>query len=154
MNILVAIDFSDITEQVLLQANKMARALSAEVILIHVAEPNPDHIAYDYDPAAMYAIDPAEIRDSIAKRFHEEHKKLQGYAEDLRGHGLECKALMVQGPTVDMLLKEAEELAVDFIICGTHGKGLISQVLLGSTSEVLIKHSPLPVFLVPQPPGA
>ena len=153
MNILVAIDFSDITEQVLLQANKMAGALSAPVYLVHVAEPNPDHIAYDYDPAAMYAIDPSEIRDSIAKRFHEEHKILQAYAEDLRNHGLECKALMVQGPTVDMLLKEAEELEVDFIICGTHGKGLVSQVLLGSTSEVLIKHSPLPVLLVPQPPG-
>ena len=151
MKILVAIDFSEISEPLLLQVNKMASALSAEVFLLHVAEPNPDHIAYDYDPAAMYAIDPAEIRDAIAKRFHEEHKQLQAYAEDLRNHGLECKALMVQGPTVDMLLKEAEELAVDFIICGTHGKGMLSQVLLGSTSETLIKKSPLPVYLVPQP---
>lgn len=149
MNILVAIDFSDITEQVLLQTHKLANAMSAKVYLLNVAEPNPDHIAYDYDPAAMYAIDPSEIRDSIAKRFHEEHRKLQGYAEHMRNDGLECKALMVQGPTVEMLLKEAEQLEVDFMVAGTHGKGIISQVLLGSTSEELIKNSPLPVYLVP-----
>ena len=151
MNILVAIDFSDITDQVLHQSKILATAMSAQIHLVHVAEPNPDHFAYDYDPAALYAIDPSEIRDSIAKRFHEEHKKIQGFADELRDSGIETKALMVQGPTVEMLLKEAKQLKADFIIAGTHGKGLISQVLLGSTSEALIKNSSIPVHLVPSP---
>jgi nucleotide-binding universal stress UspA family protein len=56
---------------------------------------------------------------------------------------------MIQGDTVDLLLQEAEKLEVDFIISGTHGKGLLSQILLGSTSEELLRKSPVPLHLVP-----
>lgn len=149
MSILVAIDFSDITPNLLQQVVKMGTALSAEIVLMHVAEPNPDHIAYDFDPASVYAVDPNEIRDSIAERFHQERKQLQEHAEDLRQRGFKCKALMIQGQTVDCLVKEAERMNADFIMAGTHGKGLLSQVLLGSTSEDLVKSSTIPVYLVP-----
>ncbi len=149
MKILVTIDFSDITEQVLKQSRMLADSMQAEVILLHVAEPNPDHITYDYDPAAMYAIDPSEIRDQIAQRFHKEHKDLQKYAQQFRDQGLTCKALMVQGETVEMILNGVEKLSSNFIVAGSHGKGMISQILLGSTSEKLIKKSTVPVYLVP-----
>ena len=149
MKLLTAIDFSDITPRLLQHTKVLAKALNAEIYLIHVAEPNPDHIAYDYDPAAVYSIDPAEVRDSIAKRFQHEHKTIQKYAEDLRSEDIRCTALMIQGEKVELLVKEANRLQVDFIIAGTHGKGLISQVLLGSTSEELIRESPVPVHLVP-----
>lgn len=150
MNLLVAIDFSDITEKVLTQARILAGALSAKVCLLHVAEPNPDHMAYDYDPSAIYAIDSAEIRTSIAQKFHHDHQSLQQYAENMRTAGIDCKALMVQGSTVDMLLKEVDKLSSDMIIMGTHGKSVISQVLLGSISEDLIRKSSIPILLIPQ----
>jgi len=149
MKILVTIDFSDITKKVLDQSRKLAKSMQAEICLLHVAEPNPDHIAYDYDPAAMYAVDPAEIRNQIAQRFHQEHKTLQKDAEELRNEGFNCKALMVQGPTVEMLLNGVNKLDIDFIVAGSHGKGVFSQLLLGSTSEELIKNTPVPVYLVP-----
>ncbi len=149
MKILVAIDFSDITEKVLLQSRTLAKVMAAEICLLHVAEPNPDHITYDYDPAAMYSIDPSDIRDQIAQRFHNEHKVLQQYANELRDDGLNCKALMVQGETVEMLLKGIEKLSIDFIVVGSHGKGMISQILLGSTSKELIQKTSVPVYLIP-----
>ena len=149
MKFIVSLDFSDITPQVLEHSAALAGAMNAEVILLHVAEPNPDHIAYDYDPAAITAIDPAEIRANIAQKFHKEHKTLQQYSEDFRQQGIQCKALMVQGHTVDMLLKEVEKLGADFIVAGSHGKGMISKILLGSTSTELIKKTKVPVYLVP-----
>ncbi|MDJ0880444.1 MAG: universal stress protein [Gammaproteobacteria bacterium] len=149
MKIIVALDFSDITQKVLNHAKKLAQALPADLVLLHVAEPHPDQIAYDFDPASVTAIDPAEIREHIAQRFHQEHKTLQEYADQLRNESLNCTALMVQGETVDMILTEAEKLSADFIMAGSHGKGMISQLLLGSTSEDLLKKSSLPVYLVP-----
>ena len=149
MKILVTIDFSDITEKVLRESQSLAQAMSAEVCLLHVAEPNPDHITYDYDPAAMYAIDPSEIRDQIAQRFHKEHKLLQQYADEFRNSGLNCKALMVQGETVQMILNGIEKLGSDFVVAGSHGKGMISQILLGSSSEELVKKTSVPVYLIP-----
>lgn len=153
MKILVTIDFSEISDTVLEQASRLASAMSAQVVLLHVAEPNPDHIAFDYDPAATYAIDPTEIRDNIAQRFHNEHKLLQDYANQLRARSLDCKALMVQGPTVEMILQEADKLGASFIIAGSHGKGVISQILLGSASKELIAKSRIPVMLIPASDG-
>jgi nucleotide-binding universal stress UspA family protein len=149
MKFIVAIDFSDITDKVLHQSSLLAKSMGAEVVLMHVAEPNPDHIAYDYDPAAISVIDPSEIRNSVAQRFHSDHQQLQKYSEDLRAQGINCKGLMVQGPTLETLLKEISKLKVDFIVVGSHAKGMISQILLGSTSEALIKKSSVPVYLVP-----
>jgi nucleotide-binding universal stress UspA family protein len=149
MKIIAAIDFSDITPRLLEQTTTLAKTLNAELFMIHVAEPNPDHIAYDYDPATVYTVDSAEVRKSIAERFHQEHKTLQEYAEDMREQGIKCTALMIQGSTVELLLKEAERLEADFIIAGTHGKGLISQLLLGSISEQLVKQATIPIHLVP-----
>jgi nucleotide-binding universal stress UspA family protein len=149
MKLLAAIDFSDITPHLLEHTTELATALNAEIYLIHVAEPNPDHIAYDYDPATVYTVDSSEVRNSIAERFHQEHVTLQEYAGNMREKGITCTALMIQGVTVELLLKEAGRLEVDFIVAGTHGKGLISQLLLGSTSEQLIKQTTIPVHLVP-----
>ncbi len=149
MKIITALDFSDITQKVLQHTATLSTALNAEVYLIHVAEPHPDQIAYDYDPASISAIDPAEIRDSIAQRFHQEHQNLQQYAEQLRKQDITCTALMVQGETVELLIKECDRLGADFIMAGSHGKGMISQLLLGSTSEELLKKSNIPVYLVP-----
>ena len=149
MKILVTIDFSDITEAVLQQTRKLAEAMDAEVVLMHIADPHPDQVAYDFDPAATYAIDPAEIRDTIAQKFHQQHQSLQQHAEQLRGQGVNCKALMIQGEVVSTVLEEADKLAADFIIAGSHGKGMISQMLLGSTSRELVVQSLVPVLLVP-----
>lgn len=149
MKFMVALDFSDITDKVLQHSSELAKAMQAEVVLLHVAEPNPDHIAYDYDPAAISVIDPAEIRNSVAQKFHANHQKLQQYSEGLRQQGIDCKGLMVQGPTVETLLKEMDKLKVDFIVAGSHAKGMISQILLGSISEALVKKTRIPVYLVP-----
>lgn len=149
MKIIVALDFSDISDKVLNSSKTLAKAMNAEVTLIHVAEPHPDHIAYDYDPAAITAIDPSEIRNNIAQRFHQEHQSIQQYSDDFRKDGIACKALMIQGPTVELLLAEANKLQADFIVAGCHGKGFISQLLLGSISEDLIKKSTIPIYLIP-----
>jgi nucleotide-binding universal stress UspA family protein len=47
-----------------------------------------------------------------------------------------------------MVLAEVDKLAVNFMVVGSHGKGMISQLLLGSISEELIKESPVPIYLV------
>ena len=42
----------------------------------------------------------------------------------------------------------ATELNVDVIVVGSHGRGAISRVLLGSVSEQVVRHAPCPVLVV------
>ena len=42
----------------------------------------------------------------------------------------------------------AEQLGVDVVVVGSHGKGFLSRVLLGSVSEHVTRHAPCPVLVV------
>jgi nucleotide-binding universal stress UspA family protein len=46
----------------------------------------------------------------------------------------------------------AGELSVDVIVVGSHGRGAIARILLGSVSDQVVRHAPCPVLVVrPQP---
>ncbi len=141
MKILVAVDLSEATAKIVEEAKNMAEALSAKLWLIHAARPEPAFIGYDPGPQS--------VRDSVAKEFHVEHGKIHDLAESLRQAGLEVTALLVQGESVQAILHEAEKFDVDMIIIGSHGRGLMHQLILGSTSEGVLHKARCPVLVVP-----
>ena len=141
MKLLVAIDLASSSEKLLNEARKIAKALSAQVWLLHVAPPDPDFIGYE--------VGPQSVRDAIAKAFHEEHTELQEIADAWRDDGMEVTALLLQGITPEVILKEAEQLEIEQIIMGSHGHGAMYQLLVGSVSEEVIRHAICPVTIVP-----
>jgi nucleotide-binding universal stress UspA family protein len=152
MKILVAIDFTDPYEKVLEQAVALANAFSARILLLHVTTPEQaaDFLTYEPDPLiGGFQIDPQDMRDTVAERYQHEHKQLQEISRQLQDQGIESLALLVQGEDGEQILEEAQQHGADIIVLGTHGKGVASKLLLGSTSEFVIRHSRLPVYLVP-----
>jgi len=141
MDLLVAVDLSESTEKVIANAKIISKSLTAKMWLLHVAEPDPDFVGY--------AAGPESERNAVANRFHAEHKSLQQYAENMRSDGINCVALLVQGSTVETILHEAEKLSVGMIVVGSHGRGAVKRILIGSTSEGVLHHSSLPVLIVP-----
>ena len=55
---------------------------------------------------------------------------------------------MLEGPVANCLLELARERRVDLIIVGTHGRGGLGKVFLGSVAEKVFRHSPVPVLTV------
>ena len=141
MKILIGVDLSESTEKLVRKAEEIVRALSAEVWLLHVAEPEPDFVGLE--------VGPQSTRDSLSKRFHAEHRQIQEMAEQLRHTGLDTTALLVQGSTVETILKEALKLDVDMIVVGSHGRGAMYQLLVGSVSEGVLHKSECPVIVIP-----
>ncbi len=141
MKLLVAVDFSETTELVMRVARRLAASLEAPVWLVHAAEPEPEFVGYDAGPDV--------VRDQVAKELREEHRKLQALADDLRGAGVEVTAMLVRGPTVETLLAEADKQGADMIVVGSHGRGMVGEMLLGSVSKGLIRQGKCPVTVVP-----
>ena len=139
--LLAAVDFSPVSGRVLDTAAELARSLGAKLWLIHVAAPEPDFVGYGPGPQT--------VRDQRAEELHEKHRELQEEATRLRSAGLEVTALLVQGPTVEKLLEEIESLEIDLLVVGSHGHGRLYDVLLGSTSDGLLRRSKRPVLVVP-----
>ena len=141
MKLLVAIDFSDPTDLILRVARRLAASLDASVWIVHAAEPEPDFVGYDAGPEV--------VRGQVAKELREEHRKLQEYADQLREAGVEAKAILAQGSTVDVLLEMADKQGTDLIVVGSHGRGMVAEMLMGSVSQGLIRDGRYPVTVVP-----
>ena len=149
MKILVVVDLSKSTEKIVKKVEEIAKALSAKVWLLHVAEPEPGFVGLDVDPQVGLNADQQSVRDALAKGFHGEHFQIQKIADQLRKAGLDTTALLVQGEAVEVILKEASKLDVDMIVVGSHGQGAMYQLLVGSVSEGVIHGSECPILVVP-----
>lgn len=141
MKLLVGVDLSESTEKVVKKAEEVAKALSAKVWLLHVAMPEPDFVGFE--------VGPQTVRDSLSKEFHGEHRQIQDIADRLRKAGLDTTALLVQGSTAEIILNEASKLNIDMIVVGSHGRGAMYQLLVGSVSEGVLRKSACPILVVP-----
>lgn len=141
MKLLAVIDFSETTENLVQKVEEVAHSLSAEVWLLHVAEPKPSFVGYQIGPKYM--------RDARSEMYHGEHRRIQEIADRLRSAGLDATALLVQGATVDTILTEAAKLGVDMIVLGLHGRGIMHRLGEGDVTEGVLRKSVCPVFVVP-----
>ena len=141
VKILACVDLSDSTEIIMEKTEELAQGLSAKVWLLHNALPEPGKLEFTVDPIAA--------REALAKRFHVEHRQIQELAGRLRKAGIDATALLVHGATVKTILTEASDLDVDMIVVGSHGRGMMGQLMVGSVSEGVLHKSNLPVLVIP-----
>ena len=141
MKLLVAIDFSEVTTNILERVSKLAKLTSAKIWLVHIASPEPDFIGYEVGPITE--------RDFIAKKLQGQHKQLQALSKELEDQGFDITPLLIQGPTVETILEEAKKLDADMIVCGSHGHGTVFHILVGSISRGILQKSTIPLLIVP-----
>jgi nucleotide-binding universal stress UspA family protein len=63
-------------------------------------------------------------------------------------HGTQIDKRVEVGDAATSICAVAEELGVDVIVVGSHGRTGLSRFFLGSTSEHVIRHAPCPVLVV------
>lgn len=141
MKILAALDLTATTTAVLREARLWGRRMDAELILIHVTEPDPDFVGYGAGPES--------VRLAVAHKFTRAHKQIEDMAAELRKEGLECTALLLQGATAETILREANRLSADILLMGTHSHGRLHQILMGSVSKAVLEKADRPVLLIP-----
>jgi nucleotide-binding universal stress UspA family protein len=140
-HILAAIDLSDISSAVVEQASQLARSFGARLWLLHVVAPDPDFVGYEAGPQT--------VRDSVATELRDEHRRVQEIADKLIESGIDVMPRTVPGPTVETVLREADEHEIDTIVMGTHGHGALYRALLGSVSEGVMRKTRVPLLLIP-----
>ena len=140
-NILLALDLEPTDKSLLKHAKKLAAKLEAKVWPVHIAAPEPDFVGYD--------VGPQYIRDTRADELKAEHKQLQQVMADFKKLGIESEALLIQGPTIEMLEKEVEKLQIDLLIMGAHKHGFLYEAFVGHTSVKLIKNLRIPIMTIP-----
>ena len=139
--ILVPVDFSDVTTQVVETARQFAAAFQSRLVVLHVAEPEPDFVGFEAGPPT--------VRVATARDFKVERQRLDIIKTRLVTGGCDVTALHIQGPIVEKILHEAGEQQADLIVMGSHGHGALYDLLVGSVTHGVIKDAHCPVVVVP-----
>ena len=64
--------------------------------------------------------------------------------------GVSATNRLLSGDPASVILKELEQQKYDLVVIGTHGRGGLAHLLLGSVAEKLVRHSKVPVLTVPR----
>jgi nucleotide-binding universal stress UspA family protein len=137
-SILVATDFSSVSEIAASYAKALALNFRSSVEIIHVFAPSP---------VASY-VDGILGMPNSEKQLHsiESMDKLQ---QDFAGSGIDVRTALPEGhPAHHTLLKFANLHETDLIVAGTHSKSGLERLVLGSTAEELIRNAVCPVLTV------
>jgi len=142
--ILTPVDFSDITQAVIDTTKFIGTRFNSEVYLLHVISP----LIYLSAPETMVldVIDTQTIEEIENAKKEEAYNVLTQLKELLKP--LKAYEIIDFGNPADVIVEKEEELKVDLVILGGHQKGLLEKILLGSTSEAVVKHSKKPVLVV------
>lgn len=136
--ILVPTDFSEHSEKAVLYGCELAAKFEAELHVMHAVELIP--ITYGegayFTPETMN-----EMQRDAAFRL--------GQIPDASWREkLNVTHVTVEGHPFVQIIRYAKEHDIDLIILGTHGRGAIAHMLLGSVAEKVVRKAPCPVLTV------
>jgi len=138
--ILVPTDFSEHSLNALRYAAAFAEKFGAELYLLHVVQDLslflPDVVSGT--PPYLPPTEPmlAAVRESLDRLAGEQFPRLTVHR------------LVREGSPFYEIITCAKENAVDLIILGTHGRGVLAHMLMGSVAEKVVRKAPCPVLTV------
>jgi len=141
--ILVPLDFSETSRTALRYAADLARHNGSSIHLLHVT-PDPLRQPWAVEPGL------AEFPRGLAERRDEAEVGLRALATEEGLDPLCTTVTVVDGIAHHEIVNYVEARAIDLIVMGTHGHGVIAHLLLGSVAERVIRHAPCPVLVVPK----
>jgi nucleotide-binding universal stress UspA family protein len=140
----VPTDFSKYSHSALTYASAFAEKFGAELYLLHVVQdlalfiPEAVSVAPPVAPPAEQMT--AAVRDALQRVVAE---------NDLARFTVHCEVR--EGTPFYEIIQFAKESDIDLIIMGTHGRGGLAHVLLGSVTEKVVRKAPCPVLTVRHP---
>ncbi|SNS97885.1 Nucleotide-binding universal stress protein, UspA family [Granulicella rosea] len=137
-NILVATDFSMVSHKALAYAKALTRRFGSTLEVVNVFDPAN---VITYEEAIMGF--PADYRQRAAA------ENLEALEYELSADGIKAEAVTATGhqPTKEILAL-AKTHAAGLIVAGAHAKSGLEKMILGSTSEELIRSAECPVLTV------
>jgi nucleotide-binding universal stress UspA family protein len=90
------------------------------------------------------------IKDNLMELMFKEGSEALEEIEDMaRDVGVAYERVIAEGDPGEELLKLCSDLGFDLIVLGTIGKSGLKRFLLGSVAEKVVRHSHVPVLVVP-----
>lgn len=146
--ILIALDYDPTAQKVAETGYSLARALNAEVFLLHVVAETAYYSSLDYSPIMGFTGFPDP---SLNINIEEVKMASQDFLDKSRLHlgDEKIKTVIAEGDFADSILQTARDLNADLVVLGTVSKRWLEKVIMGSVAEKVLQQSKIPVFIIP-----
>ena len=143
-SILVATDFGEASGAALAYGRELARTFGATLHVLHVA----DDVYVRLGGDAYMAVLPELQKDlEVAAQ-----RQLDELLVDNDPIPLPVKkAVLTSSATAGAIVQYARDLGIDLIVVGTHGRGAVAHLFMGSVAERVVRTAPCPVLTVRHP---
>jgi nucleotide-binding universal stress UspA family protein len=144
-NILVATDFGEAADAALEYGRALARTFRSTLHVLHVAQ---NAYATTVGGEAYVAVFPdiqRDIEDAARRQLDERVVDNDPYALPTR------PVVITSNATAAAIVDYAKTHDIDLMILGTHGRGAVAHLLMGSVAERVVRTAPCPVLTVRHP---
>jgi nucleotide-binding universal stress UspA family protein len=145
--VLYSTDFSPLAEYALDYVKKLKEAGAREVIVVHVV----DDLSMELPDGAdllrekeLFKILPEVDQEYVTSIV----ERLEAIRQELEKGGLSVKLYLRYGNVPRQIVKVADKENVKLIVMGAHGKGLLTEIILGSVSTDVIRSANCPALIV------
>jgi nucleotide-binding universal stress UspA family protein len=137
-SVLVAFDFSDTSMSALTYGENLAHTFGGRLHVLHVADVIATSAAQFY---------PEGPGDPEVKATELAMNQLRAFLSSHDGPAATPAVRLSRSPA-DEIVKYAKEVHADIVVVGTHGRGGVSRLLMGSVAEHVVRNAPCPVLVV------
>ena len=143
-SILCPIDFSDFSAAAYQYALSLAEYYKARIVALHVVE------LWKY-PFADYAAHEADYAKFSRALNEGGEVQLLRFVKEYSATGLQPELVVRQGNAPNCILSFAQKENMEVIVMGTHGRRGFDRLVLGSTTDRVMRKAACPVLVVSNP---
>lgn len=137
--ILYPTDFSDIAQAAIKYIEQLKCAGAQEVLVLH---------AIDSRSLDLLVYNPTVSMEFEKNLREDAQSKMDAVKSLLEGMGFVVKTRIAVGIPSRVILTTEEQEDISVIVLGSHGKSNITEILLGSVSEEVIRSAQKPVLVI------
>lgn len=148
--ILIALDYDPTAQKVAEAGFALAKATTAELILLHVVAAPVYYSSEAYSPIMGFGgyfgtdfLQPNVMAD-LKKASLDFLNKTKEHLNDLT-----IQTEVKEGNAAESILEVAKDLHIDVIVMGSHSKKWLEKILIGSVTEKVLHHTAIPLFIIP-----
>lgn len=160
--ILIPLDGSEFSAQILGVVSKFFAAKSSELVLLHIGGTTEGHTGmpprpaaagvllemYDTPKDAEFAAHPIYATQEEDSKLAALRDELEPTVQELRSAGYAVTVQAHLGNAAEAILATADAGSIDLIAMTTHGRSGISRLIFGSVAEDVLRHATVPVLLL------
>ena len=145
--VLIALDYDPTVQKVAEIGFSLAEKMGAEVILLHVIADVTYYSSLEYSQVTGFE----SYMDLGSFQSDNMKKTAQHFLEKIKAHlgDKTIEILAKEGEFAETILTTAKSLHVDIIIMGSHSRRWLENIIMGSVTEEVLRHTKIPLFIIP-----